>query len=121
MSGIHDHDVVLAQRRDQNLGQIEAKTFAVDRPLEEPWCVDAVMARGGQEGHGLPAATWHLGFDPLAARRPASEWRHIRLGPGLVDEHQAGGVDPISIFDPLSAMPRDVGTVLLSRDQRLFL
>jgi hypothetical protein len=32
----------------------------------------------------------HLGFEPLAARRPAPQRRHISFGPGLVDEDQAG-------------------------------
>ena len=89
------------QRRDEDLLDVELEALAVDRPVDQPRCVDAVVAQGGQEGHGLPVAVRHLGLDPLAARRPAPERRHVGLGPGLVDEHQAGGIDAILILRPL--------------------
>lgn len=60
-------------------------------------------------------------IDPLAARRPSSERRHIGLGPGLVDEHQAGRIDAVLILCPLDPPARHIGAILLSRDQRLFL
>ena len=34
-----------------------------------------------------------LAVQPLPARRPAAQRRHVGLGPGLVDEDQAVGVD----------------------------
>ena len=56
-----------------------------------------------------------------ALGRPASERRHVGLGPGLVDEDQPRGLDLGLIFQPLRAASGDVGTVLLAGDQRLFL
>jgi hypothetical protein len=63
----------------------------------------------------------HLGFDPLTARRPAPQRRHIGFGPGLIDEYQTGGVDPLPILDPLRPAAGDVGAILLGGNQRLFL
>ena len=105
----------------ENLLDIEVEALAVDRAVDEPRRGDAIMAQGGQEGHGLPVAMRHLGLDALSDRRPAPERRHVGLGPGLVDEHQAGGVDAALIQDPLRPPTRDIGTILLGRDQRLFL
>ena len=63
----------------------------------------------------------NFGLDPLSDRRPAPERGHVGLGPGLVDEHQAGGVDPTLIQNPLRPPARDIGAILLGCDQRLFL
>jgi hypothetical protein len=64
---------------------------------------------------------WHLGLEPLATRRPAPQRRHIGFGPGLVDEYQAGGINPLPIFGPLRPPAGHIGTVLLDSNQRLFL
>ena len=59
---------------------------------------------------------------PSAAARaaPAPERRHVGLGPGLVDEHQPGRVDPALVLLPLRPPACDVGALPLGRDQRLF-
>ena len=62
-----------------------------------------------------------LAGQALAARRPAAQRRHVGLGPGLVDEDQAGGIDAALVRRPLRAPPRHVGTLALAGDQRLFL
>jgi hypothetical protein len=36
----------------------------------------------------LPVTMRHRGFDPLAARRPSLQRRHVGFGPGLVDENR---------------------------------
>ena len=110
-----------AQCRNQNLLNVKLEGLAVDRLIDEPRSGDAVVAQSGQESHGFPAAVWHLGFDPLTERRPASQRRHVGLGPGLVDEHQAGEIDPFPILGPLRPPTGNVGTVLLGGNQRLFL
>jgi hypothetical protein len=63
----------------------------------------------------------HLGFDALTARRPAPQRRHISFGPGLIDEDQSGGIDPIPILGPLRPSTGNIGTILLGSNQRLFL
>ena len=100
---------------------MEEEALAVDRAVDQPGRLDAVMAQGGQEGHGLPVAVRHFRREALPERRPAPERRHVGLGPGLVDEHQALGVDPVPVAKPLRPPARDIGAVPLGGNQRLFL
>jgi hypothetical protein len=51
---------------------------------------------------------WHVGLDPLAARRPPPQWRHVGFGPRLVDEDQPGRIDLAAVFTPLRAAADDV-------------
>jgi hypothetical protein len=118
---VHDDDVAGRKRRDEDLVEVEPEGLAIDRPVEQPWRLDPVVPQGGQEGHGLPAAMGHLGRQALAARRPAPQRSHVGLGPGLVDEDEAGGIDEPLPRRPLGPSARHVGAVLLGRDQRLFL
>ena len=46
---------------------------------------------------------------------------HVGLGPGLIDEDQAGGINPILILAPAGAAPPYIPAIPLARDQRLFL
>ena len=86
---VHDDDVAGRQGRDQHLLDIEPEPLAVDRSIDQPWRVQAIMAQCRQEGHGLPVAVRDFGMEPLPDRCPAAQRRHVCLGPGLVDEHQA--------------------------------
>jgi DNA replication protein DnaC len=45
---------------------------------------------------------------------------HVGLGPGLVDEDQACGVDPGLVFFPLLTPSRDVGAILLAGEHGFF-
>jgi hypothetical protein len=58
----------------------------------------------------------HLGLEALAARRPASERRHVGLGPGLIDEDEAGRIDLRLMALPPSATSCDVRAILLAGD-----
>jgi hypothetical protein len=114
-------DVAGLKGRNQHGLDVEAEALAIDRPIDEPWRGDAVMAQGGQERHGFPVAVRYLCLDALSDWRPASEWCHVGLGPGFVDEHQAGRIDAVLMGQPLRPPARYVGAILLGRDQRLFL
>src|SRR5712691_6226102 len=98
-----------------------AEALAVDWAIDQPWRLKAIVTQRGEEGHGRPAAMRHFCHEALATRVPPAQRRHIGLGPGLVDEDEAGRVDPILVRCPLLASPRHVGTVALAGDQRLFL
>jgi hypothetical protein len=117
---IHDHDVAGTKRWDEHLFDIEAEALAVDRTLEQPRRVDAVVTQCRQESHGLPAAVRHLADEPLAACRPAAQWSHIGSGPGLVDEDKPLRIDVFLIFGPLCASPRDVRTVAFASHHAFF-
>ena len=53
--------------------------------------------------------------------RPAPQWGHVGLHPGLVDEHQPRWIDPALAPPPPLAAALYVGAVALVRHQRLFL
>jgi hypothetical protein len=54
------------------------------------------------------------------ARRPAAQWRHVRLGPGFIDEDKPAGINPCLILLPLLAAPGDIGTVLFAGEGGFF-
>jgi hypothetical protein len=62
-----------------------------------------------------------FGDQPLAARRPAVEARHVGLGPGLVDEDPARRRDALLVIAPARPVAACVRAILLARDERLFL
>ena len=132
---VHDDDVARLQRRHQDLFDIEPEALAVDRPVQEPRCDDAVVAQRCQDGQGPPVTVRPLAMQPLADRCPAAQPGHVGLGPVrraidsldrllfrlTIDEDQARRIDPMAILQPLPAPARDVGATLLGGEQRLFL
>jgi hypothetical protein len=66
-------------------------------------------------------ALGNLVDETSAFRRPTVEAGHVRLGPGLVDEDQARGVDLPLALSPAPAVAAHVRPILLTRDERLFL
>src|ERR1700719_9178 len=78
---VHHDDIARLQGRDENLVDIEAERLAIDRAIEQPWGVDAIVAQRRQERHGLPASMRDLGSEPHATWPPSPERRHVGLGP----------------------------------------
>ena len=117
---VHDDDVVRQQGGNQDLLDIDPKPLTVDRAIEKPGRFDAVVTQGSHEGHGIPMSERSLGHQPFALRRPASQRRHVGLGPGLVNENQTGGINLPLIALPLRTSARDVGSGLLAGVQCFF-
>jgi hypothetical protein len=69
---VEDHDIARLKRRDEELFDIGVEAFAVDGPVEQAGRFDAVVAQGGEESRGLPAAMRNLVDEALAdgAMRP---------------------------------------------------
>lgn len=76
--------------------------------------------RRDQHG-GLPVAVRRLVEQTLAPLRAATQPRHVRLGPGLVDEDQAIRIKQQDQIVPQRTPLGDIGAVLLSGMDRLFL
>jgi hypothetical protein len=117
---VHDDDVAGLERRYEELLDIGFEAFAVDRSIKDARRLDPVVPQGRKECEGLPMPVWHLSAQALAFRPPAVGTDHIGLGPSLIDEDEAGGIN-LSLM-PLPACPssRDVGPVLLAGQQRFF-
>src|SRR5947209_8500216 len=67
---VHGHEVAGSDRREQHLLDIGLIAVAVDRPVEGPRRVNAVVAQSGDEGHGVPAAVGNFSDEPFAKRGP---------------------------------------------------
>jgi len=117
---VHDHQIARLERRDQRRLHIGLETLGVDRAVDEPWRFDAIVTKGGQEGHRLPMPVGNLRHEPFADRRPSPERLHVGLGPGLVDEDQALNVDLVLAALPLRSPPRHVGTVAFAGHDGFF-
>src|SRR5580765_4757697 len=117
---VDDDDIAGPQRRYQHLLDVNKEAVAVDRAVDDTGCVDAVGAQGGEEGQRAPAAMRGLGDQSPAARATPVRACHVGLGPGLVDEHQAGRVKPALVALPLRSPSGDVGSVLLAGVQAFF-
>ena len=76
---------------------------------------------GADEGGGFPMAVRDADPQPLAPRAASVAARHVGRGPGLVDEHQALGIEVELTLEPGLALAQDVGAVLLAGVGGLFL
>ncbi|AGG71295.1 putative TRm2011-2 protein (plasmid) [Sinorhizobium meliloti 1021] len=118
---VQDDDVAGFEFRHQNLLDIDAEAFAIDRAIEDKGSADAVGPECGDKGHGVPMAEGGVAHQSFAARRPAPQRRHVRLRPGLIDENEAGGINSGAVLQPSCPVAGDVGPLPFAGDQRLFL
>ena len=117
---VHDDDVAGLQGREQNLFDVNSEALTVDRAIEDPGCLDPVVAERGQESCCLPVTMRDLGYESGAARRPAPQGGRVGFGPGFVDEDQAPRINPALILMPLRAPAGDVRTVAFAGDEAFF-
>jgi hypothetical protein len=68
----------------------------------------------------LPMPVRRLPAQALPSRSPAVGTDHVGLGPGFIDEDQAGGINLSLMPFPACPSARDVGPVLLAGQQRFF-
>lgn len=61
-----------------------------------------------------------MGDQPLTARTPAAQRRHVGLDPGFVDEDKAARINPVAIMDPSPAPARYVRPDLLGGQNGFF-
>ena len=113
-------DVVRPEFRDQDLPDMGAEAFAVDRPVDDPGRDDPVMAQGTDESHGVPVPERRAADQSLAPRRPAAQRGHVGLGPRLVDEDEMPWIKSPLILLPLRAPPCDLGAQLFGGKNAFF-
>ena len=113
-------DVAGAQGWNQHLLDIGAKDFRVERAVEDPRRVDAIMAQGGEECHGIPVPERGFGLDPVAAFAPTPQGSHVGLGRCFVYKYQAFGVNPALILLPAHPPARHIRPVLLAGQHAFF-
>ena len=107
---VHDDDIPRAERGHQELLDIFKEAGCVDRLIQNARSIDPVASQSGKEGHRSPVTIRHFGVEPLALGRPATQGRHVGLGPCLINENKAFGIkSPLELL-PLAAPPGDLGT-----------
>ena len=82
--------------------------------------IDPIMAQRGEKSQGLPMAVRNLGAQPFALAAPAVGARHVGLGPGLVDENEAPGINATLIAPPLCPSTGYVAPFLLAGQHAFF-
>ncbi len=117
---VHDHRVAGAQGRRQDLCDIGLEPVAIDRTVEDHGGDHAVEAEARHQRRGLAVAMRKAHAEPLAPGAAPVAPRHVRRGPGLVDEHEPLGIEIGLRLEPGAALPQDVRTVLLNRVAGLF-
>ena len=117
---VHDDDVAGLERRHQELLDIGFEAFAIDRSIKDARRVDPVVPQGGKECECLPMPVWGLSAQALPSRPPAMGADHVGFCPGLINEDEAGGINLSLMPFPACPSARDVGPVLLGRQQRFF-
>lgn len=117
---VENDDIARFQGSDELGFDVGLESLAVDRAVENPWRLDAIEPQGGDEGHGLPVAVGRMGDKPFSARAPATQWRHVRLDPGLIDEDQPLRVNACLVADPLLAPAPELWPQLLGGQNRFF-
>jgi hypothetical protein len=90
---VHNQHVAGPQRRGEELPHVGEEALAVDGAVQHQRRDDALGPQCGDHGGGPPVPVRHGVEHALAARRPAVAPRHVRGGPGLVEEHEARGVE----------------------------
>ena len=117
---VHDDDVSVLECRDEALLDVGKEAAAIDRSVEDARCRDPVVSKCRQEGHGGPATVRHFCVERLAASVPAASAGHVGLGPSLVDEDQAPGIDARLVLLPPGATPGDIRPILLAGEHGFF-
>jgi hypothetical protein len=92
--------ITVSELGDEHLLDIGLEGVAVDRPAEDEGGAHAAYGQRADEGGGLPVAMGKAHAQPLAAGCAPVGAGHVRLGPGLVDEHQPLGVEVDLAVEP---------------------
>ena len=120
---VHDDDVARACRSGtRTCSTRPRKAAAVDRSVENHRRDHAAQcAARRRRSWSSSVHDGTLTAQSFAFRRPAVAARHVGRGPGLVDEHQAVGLEVELGFEPGLAALHNVRAILLGRVRSLFL
>ena len=117
------NDVACLQGWGQLGLDVEIEQVAVDRAVDDPRGIEAVMAEGRDESLRLPVAEGRMIDQPFAARRPTSGLGHVGLDGGFVNKsnpRQQVGHEGLTAGDPDVARGGDLGALLFGGLQVFF-
>jgi len=117
---VDDDDIARDQGLDELGLDIGVEGLGVDRAVDDPRRLDAIMAQRGEECHCSPMTIGRVPDQACAPRPPTAQGRHIGFHPGFIDKNQAPAVNPALILSPLLSAARDFWSFLLGGHQRFF-
>jgi len=120
---IHHHDVAWSQVPQPGTGSPRPESFRHrSGPSKTHGAMMPVATQIRDESQRLAMTVRHLANQPPALWRTVPcQARHIRFGPGLVDEDQPPGGDLVLMLLPQRRRRADVSAVLLAGAQNFFL
>jgi len=101
---VHDDDIAFREGGNEAFFHPLLEQGRVDRPVEGLLRHKAAQAQSGDERQGLVMAVRNCGAQPSSTPTPTVFARHIRRGPGLVDEHEAGWIEIELPGEPVAAL-----------------
>jgi hypothetical protein len=117
---VHDDNVARFQDGHELLLDVSSKAHTIDRPIEDAWPDQLIVAQSANEGQRAPVPMRSEALQALAFRPPASQRRHIGFDPGFIDEDQAPRIEAGLPRSPTLALTGNVGTRLLKGKQCFF-
>ena len=118
---VHDDNVARPQRRGEKLLDVSFEDLGVDRPIEDEWGDDFFEPQCGHESRRFPMAVRDRGAQAFPFGSATASSRHVRGGPGLVDENELLRIKIELGFEPSPTALQDIWPILLGRVRRLFL
>jgi hypothetical protein len=115
----HD-DIARAERRDEDLLDIGAKTHVVDRPIKDRRRGEALESQRRDHRGGFPVAARRVIAEPLAARTPAVASDEVGGDAALIEEDVLARIAKRQPGPPASALSGDVGAALFVGVKRFF-
>ena len=121
---VEDDDVAGPQGGRELGGDVDLECRAIHGALDDPGGDEFIAAQARDEGLGLPLAEGRIDRDePLSARAPPAQGRHVGLDAGLIDEDEPCGLiahQGLTLVDPRPARRLDVRAFFLRGQQRFF-
>ena len=117
---VHNDDIARGECRQQTLFDIGQEARPVDRAIEDTRSGHTVVAQRRHESQRLPVPVGAGCPQPLPTRTAAIATGHVRLGPGLVQEHEPAGIKLALRALPLPTALRDVRPLLFGGHQAFF-
>src|SRR5439155_16061030 len=97
---VENDDLALCKSGRQLLLDIKREKLAIDGAIDDPGRADPIVAERRDERHGLPMTERRGCGETLTAWPPAAQRCHVGLDPRLVDEDQAGNINPALVGFP---------------------
>src|SRR6266481_969096 len=118
---VHDDHITRPKIVNEDLFYEGLEDIPIDGSVHDGGTAHSLDSQGRNQGGGFPVTVRRFVDQALTPWCPTAKAGHIRLGPGLIDEDQALGLDFRLDSLPDRTTPGDVRTILLGCMDRLFL